>query len=508
MLLCVSPAPAAEIYSNALGGGDWDDPSTWRGDVVPGADDIAVISRDDAVTFARDDTDQLTCRELHIDPGGALRFAQRRGRVVMRVGGEARSHGAILLDATRGRDDYMALHLIAPEQEKRRLIIHERGSLVALGREGIDETDFNVQLMADKPEDAEGDSDGAIAVRDGCGLDLRRVHVDNIKINASDIDNTGASYNERLNVEHSRFTRGSCIRMTSCDTPVIANNTFSKEAAGWVQPGAISLYSTTLADVRGNHISGWYYTGINAHGSTDCSLVDNTVKGAAQGVGWYGQNLMIQRFTAIECGSGVMLNYASGAIDQLVTDGCRLGLHHARAEVQISNWEVRNAKRDYVVDFTWGQLIMLNCNVTAEQVKLADRAGPIEEDDPGPLVRSMHYVIAGVKGDVPPHAFVDLQTKGWKPPRPGAMDLNVRNNPAPVTGMGLTPLPGTMQALIARAWEMDLEQKLHPAPTYDLHVMQRDGDGFKTLKTIEVTPTDAWFRAKPNEPTPTVEVGL
>src|SRR5205823_6589749 len=77
------PSAAAEVTSNGTGGGAWSDPATWRGNAVPGSGDDAVIARDDAVVFDRNDDGKVTCRQLLLDPAGKLTFKAGAGKVVM-----------------------------------------------------------------------------------------------------------------------------------------------------------------------------------------------------------------------------------------------------------------------------------------------------------------------------------------------------------------------------------------------------------------------------------------
>ena len=67
-------AYAAEISTNGLGGGPWNDPTTWSGKIVPGPADDVVIRKFDIVVFNRDDSTKASCRKLQIDPRGGLTF--------------------------------------------------------------------------------------------------------------------------------------------------------------------------------------------------------------------------------------------------------------------------------------------------------------------------------------------------------------------------------------------------------------------------------------------------
>ena len=55
---------------------------------------------------------------------------------------------------------------------------------------------------------------------------------------------------------------------------------------------------------------------------------------------------------------------------------------------------------------------------------------------------------------------------------------------------------------------MDEESKVVPAPEYTLNVLEpgsEPGAKPRILKSVKVKPDETWFRAKPNEPKPTVE---
>src|SRR5206468_2652168 len=86
-------ATAAEIYSNATGGGAWSDPATWRKGAVPGPEDDVVLARDDTVIFDRNDEKIVTCRQLSMDPRSVLEFKTRAGAIVFTAGGIIDSYG-------------------------------------------------------------------------------------------------------------------------------------------------------------------------------------------------------------------------------------------------------------------------------------------------------------------------------------------------------------------------------------------------------------------------------
>ncbi|MCC7418862.1 MAG: hypothetical protein IT428_01145 [Planctomycetaceae bacterium] len=92
---------------------------------------------------------------------------------------------------------------------------------------------------------------------------------------------------------------------------------------------------------------------------------------------------------------------------------------------------------------------------------------------------------------------------------PGATDPNVRNAPAAVASNGFTPLPKSLEPIILRSWMHDKDGKLAPAPTYELRLLAPTGseqEMRKVIKALPVTPAPEWYRVKPNELKPTVEL--
>jgi len=509
MMLLALPvmAESKELYTNGIGGGDWSDPATWRGNAVPGENDIAVVGRDDHVVFDRDDTERITCRELHIDPGGSLAFKQQAGRIVARFAGKVASYGAVRMDATRSRNDVMELHVLADKDEDRTITFARSASLIAVGRSDLKDGARNVVFQAHGPGDKKRKEAAPLTVGDGCGIDLRHAHLHDVELLISGVDNTGAEYNERANIEHNLFTGWAHLLLTNCDSPVVTHNTFKRPEmkVNWVLSGAIGLHGCTLADVRGNQISGWYYYGLNSSGSTDIALIDTTVEGAHIGMHWYCRDTMIRNFRVSKANLGLQLNYMTGAIDGLITDSCTTPMTATHASGQISNWQnINETAEQPTIQFHHYDLTLLNCDIAMQQVNLK-HFKPLKKRPDTPIVRSMNFVVVQVDGDVPPGAMVHVQTKGFKPPRPGAQDMNVRNSPAPIVGNRMTPRPASMRPIIVQSWQYDAQGKLVPPPTYTLTVKSADG---KALKSVDLEPSPKWFRADPNTLEPTVKVVL
>ena len=123
----------------------------------------------------------------------------------------------------------------------------------------------------------------------------------------------------------------------------------------------------------------------------------------------------------------------------------------------------------------------------------------------------MAFLVVRLKGTVPPRTQIELLTINPTAPRaPGAADLNIRNSPSPVRADGLTPLPQSLTPLIVKSWRLDEQNRVVPAPEYTLNVLAPAESGAKPrlVKSLKLKPDEKWFRAKPNEPTATVEVSL
>jgi hypothetical protein len=176
--------------------------------------------------------------------------------------------------------------------------------------------------------------------------------------------------------------------------------------------------------------------------------------------------------------------------------------------LQATNLSFVNLPKDGVrVLFVGGTLTLMNCGLTPEQIKMYEAVVAT----PTPRVQAMEFLVASVKG-APPGAAVNVTTAN--PPKPipkGAPDLNVRNAPATIGSAGLTPLPQTLKSLIVRSWQIEGNGQLTPAPQYNVIVTappeKPDADP-KVLKSVPATPDAKWYRAKPNDPSPTMEITI
>ena len=156
---------------------------------------------------------------------------------------------------------------------------------------------------------------------------------------------------------------------------------------------------------------------------------------------------------------------------------------------------------------------LLNCNISPERIKSTrDKNLPRIVKDGDVPVQALNFLVVQLKGDVPRGAKVQLvTTKPITPLAPGAQDPNVRNSPAAVRADGTTPLPGTLVPLIVKTWATDEDGNAGPSPENTLNVLApatEAGAVPKILKSIPLKPDATWFRAKPNDPMPTLEVTL
>jgi hypothetical protein len=231
-----------------------------------------------------------------------------------------------------------------------------------------------------------------------------------------------------------------------------------------------------------------------------------------------GRNHTLYKNTCRDCERGFEFNGTEMAIlEDSVAEGCKVALRQVSSTVQVASLDVTKMPKDGVgvlYDFEPnskrcdGSVVLVNCKLSASQVKFAL---PPKLQPGAPLpVRSMYCLVVGAK-DTPPGTVIDVRTVNPMPAlAPGAADPNVRNTPAPLS-KGLTPVPrpaGTARdalPIIVKAWSIDVAGKVVAAPEYEIRVQTPDA---RIVKSMKVTPQESWFRAKADDPTPTVEVNL
>jgi hypothetical protein len=512
LLVCLSAqpriAPAAEVASNGAGGGDWSDPATWRNKALPGSADDVVIAKGDAVVFDRNDDEKITCNKLYLDPNSVLHWKTGAGKIILTISDALESYGTLKLDGTKSADDLLELRMVGSTPEKRSAKFIKGSGLVVIGRANLPDGRHNVALTSRPKIDEKKETPKAsLELGTGTMLELQRADVVNLLIAPSGIDNTGAKPNERINIIDNRFTGLAGINCTSCDTPVIAGNTF--EQVGPLFPQAIYINGCSLADIRGNNVLGGFSYGIMGYGQIDATITQNVIAKCSVGIYWSGTNTMIKQFTARDCSTGIIMTSASGALEDIETEGCQTAYYHAGATVQLTGLVVRKLPKDGVpILFASGPLMLLNCGLEPGQIKLGGALPKTEK--PEDLVTAMEYLIVGAKG-APEGAQAEVKTSNPVPPlAPGAADLNVRNAPAAITA-GLTPLPQSLAPIVVRSWVLDHAFKPQPAPDYIVSILapaEKPGAARKVLGSMTVKPQSAWFRAKPNDPVATLEVPL
>ncbi len=502
-------ASSAEIHSNGLGGGDWSDPLSWREQAVPKSDDDAVISRGDVIVFDRNDDGQITCKQIFIDPKGALTFKSGAGRVLLAPAGQIESFGAVLIDGTRSAADKHEVRMIGPTAADRTIKLMKGGKLTIAGRRNLPHGKHNVTLASGPSEMGKPPLEATIEARDGSSLDVQRAEFLHMHLSAADLDNTGAEIDERLNISGNHFTGVSHLSIASCDSPVIADNLIELSGVTSFAPSAIYMILCQLAEIRGNTVRGRYSIGIQARQMVDSALTDSTFEGCATGIYWYGTNGMLKQLVSRKCDTGVTCTSASAVLEDIRIEQCPTGYYHAIATAQLTNVQFLDMPKDGVaISYYAGPLKLLNCNVTPEQIKPVPKA-PAKAKDGVAAIECLHYLVVRATGNVPRDARIEVRTAGSSAPQsPRAADPFVRNSPSPIRSNGLTMLPDTLEPLIVRGWTFDDDVKLVVAPSYVVSLLppMTVGESAKPLATQTVTPDASWYRPEPNLLQPTLEV--
>jgi Right handed beta helix region len=501
----------AEIASNGTGGGPWSDPATWRGKTVPGAKDEVVIQKHDVVVFDRNDDGKTSCGKLLLDPKGVLLFKTGAGKLVCAVADGIESFGAIKLDGTRSPTDFVELRLVGDTAEKRRVKLGRGGGLLLYGASGLPEGQVNVALTAPQTAGQKEDLLGQVETDGGASIDWQRAHVGDVRLAAKGLDNTGARANERINVSASCFTGQGRVFCENCDTPVIANNTFTYSGARPSQAPAIGMSDCPLAEIKGNVIQGGFLRGIDLYRQTDAVVIGNTIENCKVGISGGGglPNLMIKQVVIRGCETGLSLEGSSGSVlEDVRVEGAAAALRLQNSHLQLTNVQVKDlAPKGVAVVWTSGTLQLLNCNIAPPQIKLAPLPG-LPPTHPATVVTSLQYVLVAVK-EAPAGALVEVRTKDARLSADAA-DPNVRNSPAPVVN-GQTPVPPRFNALIVKSWTLDLKGKVLSAPEYTVNVLgpaAKEGEHRPVLKTVAFRPEPHVFHERPTDPLPTLEVSL
>jgi hypothetical protein len=474
-----------------------------------------VIRKGDVVVYDAGNKDgNVSCQKLFIDPKGSLTFKTGAGTQVLCLGDAVESYGPIKLDGTKSANDHLEIRFVGDTHTKRVVKLLKGGALVAWGKADLPAGRRNVAFVSPRGGEKKEDIPALIDAVAGVMIDLQRSSFDNVQVNPKEIDNTDAKPNEKVNIVGNRFVArgqnfhpGGIVYALTCDTPLIANNTFEyigdKPKQDLV---AVRVHSSPLAEVRGNTILGGFQYGFAIGHEDTGTLTGNTVEKCLIGVHFgFGGNNIVKGTTIRQCDVGFDLDSTATLVaEENTVLACKTAVKTKNTTAQLTSLHVQELPKDGVAlqIIIGGAVSLLNCNITADQIKTEMLAGKGEQ----PLVTSMHYLIVKVK-DAPDKAVVDVRTaKPAVPPKPGAADLNVSNAPAELFE-GMTPLPQTLAPIIVKSWTIGLDGKPVPAPEYTLNVVA-PGAERKVLKSMTVQPQDKWFRAKPNDPAPTLEVSL
>lgn len=520
LLVALLSAPgvlAGEIHSNGAGGGLWSQATTWRGGTVPTTQDVVVIAAGDTVTFDLDHDATPSCAELAIDPGAVLTFKADLPRCMLNVAGPIESFGTIRADMTASAG-IAGIRLSSDAPEKRVIRFRERGALLLFGARDLAEDQRNVLIISGAPQPpatpaADGTpppppepQPGRIELIRRCMLDVQYAQFQDITLTASNIDNTGFSPNERVNVVGCRFIGQARLAVYSCDTPVVTDNVFVTSVK--FTSAALELNSSPVAEVKNNYAAGPYAYGIYGAAQTDTSLIGNTVENCAAGIYWYGTALMARGNTVRACPLGVTLTSMSGTLEDLTLDAVPLGVHVPNATAQLVNLKFVNPPENATpIRLTGGTVRLLNTNLSPEQIDTTGAAATVK-------VEAMEYLVVGVKGNRTPQTQVSVRTEGTPFAVDGAPDANVRNSPAMVLSNGLTPLPRSPRVLVVSSWSMDGSRTITPAPRYVVSAWEPptpDKPLVAERAAATVQPDASWY-CDPDTPVelfkPTVELTL
>ena len=505
LLVAVHPASAAEISTNGIGGGPWSDPATWHKKVIPGPGDDVIIQKFDVAQFDRNDEGKVSCRKLQIDPKGVFTFKTGAAKAICCVADAIDSFGAIKLDGTKSASDFFELRMVGDSAAKRKIKLNKGAALLLYGRMNLPDARCNVALSAPRPPDQKDDL-ACIVEADGfVSVDCQRAYLKDVKLAIKKVDNTGARPNERINFVENQFTGTGRIWLQTCDTPVIARNTFEFQGPKPLDEAAINVSYSPLSEIKGNTIKGGFLVGITVNYQSDATLIGNTVEKCTSGItGGYGiPNTMLKNCVVRGCETGIKLEGGSGVLEDTLVEGAATAFHIQNSSLQLTNFHVKDlAAKGTAVLFDTGTLTLLNCNIAPGQIKIGAQPATAKVDP----VTCLQYAVVNAKG-APVDCLVDVRTVNVAA---DANDSNVRNTPAPLT-MGRSPLASTLNPLIVKAWSINLKGKLQAAPEYTVKVLgpsPKEGDIRPLWKMTTFRPAENAFRAKIDDATPTLEVNL
>lgn len=507
LVVAVRVRGVEELSSNGIGGGRWSDPRSWHGGVVPTENHRVVISGADTIHFDGGVQETPHCAGLSIDPRGVLTFRMDGQPHHLLVKGSVTSFGTIRVDATRDPESQVALMLVA-ENAKDRVVQLLRGSALLLygANPETDGQTLNIALTSIIGSDFTG---GRILADGDAMIDVQRVRLSAMQIQASRLDNTGYKSNQRLNLIMNHFENGSGVSLTLCDTAVIKDNRFSYGERPVSDLAAIALAQCSLTVCRGNQIEK-YNRGIDLTQEIDVSVLNNRIRACQTGLlSRQGRNSMIKGNSVSNTVAAILLDSTSGIVEDLRVAGAKTGVDVRNSAMQFTDLIFTNLAPEAVPLLLRGSAVtLLNCNVSARDIRLEGKPPAA-----GFWVQCMNYLVVRLTGKVPPRAVVQVATAAVSGgvPKGGAADLNVRNSPASSGPLGWSPLPNTMRPLIVRSWTILANEEVRDPPFYDLQVMGFNPDDTPNPKPLHarvIEPRDSWFRVDPNAPVATLEVKL
>lgn len=504
---------AREVHSNGLGGGRWSEATTWRGGIIPTAEDEAVIAARDSVLFDRDDSDRPTCRQLILDPKSNLVFQSGLGKRTLTVDGPVEIFGVFKMAAQAAGDD-MALQISAAAAADRTIKVERGGALLVSGRPFAAGAQPNARITVTAPPEGKVAASAEATVANKGAIEIQNAWIHQVVITVNGIDNTGAKPNERCNFLGNLFTAQSALNLSGCDSAVVARNTFEAREGSRLNAAAIRASSSPLAEIRENRITGPYRFGIELM-MTDCMVSGNQIADCTHGIMCSRGPISMRANSMRKCEIGFRFGVARGNCEGFYLEDCRLPALIEASTIQFSELRITGSadKEKRPLRLSEGEIQLINCDISAGDVSVAGRKSPPGSlDAEEPAVQAMAFVVVKLTGDVPRNTRVRLRTT-----RPeaslaaGAQDPNVRNSPAPVRADGTTPLPTTLVPLLVKTWSIDGSGVARESPEYTLEVLApsaEEGGPPRVIKSVSIKPDARWFRASPNDMEPTLEVSL
>ncbi len=504
---------AREVHSNGLGGGRWSEATTWRGGIVPTAEDEAVIAARDSVLFDRDDSDRPTCRQLILDPKSNLVFQSGLGKRTLTVDGPVEIFGVFKMAAQAAGDD-MALQISAAAAADRTIKVERGGALLVSGRPFAAGAQPNARITVTAPPEGKVAASAEATVANKGAIEIQNAWIHQVVITVNGIDNTGAKPNERCNFLNNLFTAQSAVVLSGCDSAVVARNTFEAREGSRPKAAAIRAASSPLAEIRENQITGRYWFGIELM-MTESVVSGNQVQNCGTGIMLTRSAMLLKSNRILKCDLGLRTTLVRGNSEELIVEECALPALVEASTLQLSGVRMVKlaGKPDSALKLVEGALQLVNCDIGVADVSVAARKSPPGgADAEEPAVQAMAFVVVKLTGDVPRNTQVRLRTT-----RPeaslaaGAQDPNVRNSPAPVRADGTTPLPATLVPLLVKTWSIDGSGVARESPEYTLEVLApsaEEGGPPRVIKSVSIKPEARWFRSAPNDPDPTLEVSL